>query len=306
MQLLTPGGRLRKHIRAADLEAAGKQRKQPAPNSRKLDEGDLFGIRAIESGYFGGVAQSRPTSAAGIHSRSGSFSHTSLGSRPSPKILSTLPSGSVVNLPMGSRRCSSPLAKYVIFRTDDDLEPSHSKRTQPEPVNSRLGPSSAGYSARTKRDPAVHMSWNVPPSPTSDTSLVSDSSSGNNGLHSPSSSHQTPQKAEHGHIATSTSRVTWTEDTKGSAHHGPTSRTLAHDFKPQSTHITSPDLVGARFSSGQRREAPPNIVITNPPQVPRRAATAVKLIHPAKPVSAIRDVETSSMLHRAGGSSGQL
>jgi len=207
---------------------------------------------------------------------------------------------------MGSRRCSSPLAKYVIFRTDDELEPSHSQRTQPEPVCSRLGPSSAGYSARTKRDPAVDMSWNVAPSPTRETSLVYDSSSGNNGLQSPFSSHQRPQKAEHGHIATSTSRITWTTDTKGSVHHVPTSRTLALDIKPQSTHIMSPDFVGARFSSGQRREPPPNIVITNPPEVPHRAATAGKPNHPAKPVSAIRDGETFSMLHRARGSSGQL
>jgi hypothetical protein len=31
-------------------------------NRRELDEGDLFGVRALEGGYFGGVAQSRPSS----------------------------------------------------------------------------------------------------------------------------------------------------------------------------------------------------------------------------------------------------
>ena len=34
-------------------------------NQREKDEGDLFGIRAIEAGFFAGVAQSRPTSRAG-------------------------------------------------------------------------------------------------------------------------------------------------------------------------------------------------------------------------------------------------
>jgi len=32
--------------------------------ARQLDEGDLFGVRALEAGYFGGVAQSRPSSPA--------------------------------------------------------------------------------------------------------------------------------------------------------------------------------------------------------------------------------------------------
>lgn len=293
----------------ADLEAAEKKGKQSEPNTRELDEGDLFGIRAIESGYFGGVTQSRPTSAAGTHSPShspsGSFSRTSMGSRPSPKILSTSPSGSVVNLAMGSRRCSSPLAKHVISRADNDLDPNNSKRTRPDPASSRLGPSSAGYHGRTKRDPAVHMSWNVPPSPTNDASPVSDSLSGSNGFRSPSPSNHTPQMAKHLHDAKSTPRVNLAKDTQGSVQHVPTSRTLAIEVKPQSSQTTSPDLVPAGPASIRSREPPPNIIVTNPPQVPFRAATAIKPIHSVKPVSSIPDDETPSMQYRTRDSSGQ-
>ncbi len=228
-----------------------------------------------------------------------------MGSRPSPKILSTSPSGSVVNLAMGFRRCSSPLAKHVISRVDDHLEPSRSKRTQPDTVSSRLGPSSAGYHRRTKRDPAVHMSWNVPTSPTNDTSSVSDSSSGSNGFRSPSPSNQTPQMAKHQHDATSIPQVNLAKDTKGSVQHVSFSRTLAHEVKPQSSQTTSPDIAPARPASIRRREPPPNIVITNPPQVQPRAATAMKLIHSVKPVSSIQDDETPSMLYRTRVSSGQ-
>jgi hypothetical protein len=50
-----------------DLEAEGAQKRNSGQsdlnlNMREKDEGDLFGIRAIEAGFFGGVAQSRPTS----------------------------------------------------------------------------------------------------------------------------------------------------------------------------------------------------------------------------------------------------
>jgi hypothetical protein len=67
---------LAKHILAQDLEAQ-KKANQPEDFTEKMrvkDEGDLFGVRAIEAGFYGGVAQSTPVSRAGspTGSRSGS------------------------------------------------------------------------------------------------------------------------------------------------------------------------------------------------------------------------------------------
>ena len=48
-------------------KAADEEHKidQVALTRREQDEGDLFGIRAIEKGFYGGVAQSRPTTPTG-------------------------------------------------------------------------------------------------------------------------------------------------------------------------------------------------------------------------------------------------
>lgn len=47
-------------LRAADKEA-GNESESIGLTTREADEGDLFGIRALEHGFTGGVAQSRPT-----------------------------------------------------------------------------------------------------------------------------------------------------------------------------------------------------------------------------------------------------
>jgi hypothetical protein len=67
---------LLKHIAKQDEEAQ-KNANLPQDMNEKLrekDEGDLFGIRAIEAGFYGGVAQSAPVSRAGspTGSRAGS------------------------------------------------------------------------------------------------------------------------------------------------------------------------------------------------------------------------------------------
>lgn len=53
--------KLRKNAKKAELEASLMSDKQKLVG-RGAGEGDLFGVRAIEHGYFGGVSQSRPTS----------------------------------------------------------------------------------------------------------------------------------------------------------------------------------------------------------------------------------------------------
>lgn len=54
---------LRKRIEEAKIQEANKQTDlEKLVGERELDEGDLFGIRAIQAGYFGGVSQSCPNS----------------------------------------------------------------------------------------------------------------------------------------------------------------------------------------------------------------------------------------------------
>ena len=153
--------RLKKYTKKAQLEAANGQDERVELNKRELDEGDLFGIRAIQSGYFGGVAQSRPSSVAGDHEGEQSSSNTLLGGHPSPKVGATSPMSSTLTLPLEARHSSSPLRKTVIS-TDDD-GPQTSSRAQ---AKSMLQPSDAEMHGSINHDPAVNMYLNVPPSPT--------------------------------------------------------------------------------------------------------------------------------------------
>jgi hypothetical protein len=54
--------RLANHIKLDELKAKEKGGDKEMINRKNLGEGDLFGVRALEGGYFGGVAQSRPSS----------------------------------------------------------------------------------------------------------------------------------------------------------------------------------------------------------------------------------------------------
>ena len=151
-------------MQKANLEAAGAPDEQERVelNKREPDEGDLFGIRAIQSGFFGGVAQSRPSSIAESNSPEGSSSNTLLGSHASPKFGQS-PMSSTTTLPLDARR-SSPLAHKAIS-TEDLNAPTPSKRRAPTPLRSTLAPSDAERSGRLNHDPAVNMSLEIPPSP---------------------------------------------------------------------------------------------------------------------------------------------
>lgn len=128
-------------------------------NKRDLDEGDLFGIRAIQSGYFGGVAQSRPSSVAGdFEGEQSSASNTLLGGHSSPKGGPASPMSSVLTLPLEARHSSSPLRKTMVSTNEDRPPTSRAK--------SMLQPSDAEMYGRINHDPAVNMHLNVPPSPT--------------------------------------------------------------------------------------------------------------------------------------------
>jgi hypothetical protein len=126
-------------------------------NQREKDEGDLFGIRAIEAGFYAGVAQSRPTSRAG--SRAGSIaghpnlSTSTLVANPnSPLLKPHSNGGSMVSLPLAGKNGNR----------DSETLPDR----RPSPSNIKLRPSEAELNGRhNPYDPAVDMSLDVPASP---------------------------------------------------------------------------------------------------------------------------------------------
>ena len=166
-----------------------------------MDEGDLFGIRAIESGYYGGVAQSRPTSVVGLHTPSGSIiSNTFLGIHSSPNLLATSPMSSVTSLSLGQNHKSPHEASRIIT----------SQKHVPRPIKSGLQPSEAELNGRINHEPSINMSLELPPSPLSTTRSSTSWSSGgslprastgrqtisNAGNRSPSPTYASP--SEHG------------------------------------------------------------------------------------------------------------
>lgn len=170
-------------------------------NARELDEGDLFGVRAIQSGYFGGVAQSRPSSAAGSHSPDGSSSNIFFGSHPSPNLTATTPMSSVTSLPLDARQASSP-------RQSPPLPNGAGRTATPQrpilrPIKSGLQPSEAELSGRINHDPGINMSLEIPPSPLTSTrpgtSNADTHATSSAGSRSPSPSYRFPSNNTNNH-----------------------------------------------------------------------------------------------------------
>lgn len=244
--------RLKKFIKRAELEAAGAQEDRVELNARELDEGDLFGIRAIQSGYYGGVAQSRPVSAAGSHSPDGSVStsNTLLGSRPSPKSVVTTPLSSVSALPLDSRQPPpSPLAHNVISLGEHDETDYPSDRT-PLPGNSRLRPSDAELSGRINHDPSANISLDIPPSPISQ--IRPPAIPPNNGYRSPSPSYPFPRAKINDNSAPPTLRPGTPHEIQGSAQLFPTPEHPSHEIESQSGSIVSRST-SANSYSGEKQ-----------------------------------------------------
>jgi len=136
-------GRLKQLVKKQELEAGPKEDTVGLTlNQREKDEGDLFGIRAIEAGFYAGVAQSRPTSRAGsvVGQRTMSTSTLVGGSVNSPLMKGHSANTSVMSLHLGSQ--------------------NDSRRNSPP--TSKLRPSEAEL---TGKHGAVDMSLQVPPSP---------------------------------------------------------------------------------------------------------------------------------------------
>jgi hypothetical protein len=112
-------------------------------NQREKDEGDLFGIRAIEAGFYAGVAQSRPTSRAG----------SVIGDHPSLST-STLVGGNVNSPLMKGMSTNNSVLSLNLNATNNGT-----KRASP------LRPSEAELSGRRNHNGAVDMGLQIPPSP---------------------------------------------------------------------------------------------------------------------------------------------
>jgi hypothetical protein len=144
--------RLQQHIKK-DAETATVKEDTVELNQREKDEGDLFGIRAIEAGFYAGVAQSRPTSRAGSIVGHPNMSSSTLVANPnSPLLKAHSNGGSMVSLPLAGKNSNR----------DSETLPDR----RPSPPHMKLQPSVAELNGRhNPYDTAVDMSLNVPPSP---------------------------------------------------------------------------------------------------------------------------------------------
>ncbi|KAF1942806.1 hypothetical protein EJ02DRAFT_157013 [Clathrospora elynae] len=135
--------------KATELEAAGAKEDTVELNQREKDEGDLFGIRAIEAGFYAGVAQSRPTSRAGsVIGQSSMSTSTLVGANPSSPLMK------------GYSNNNSVLSLQLNAGQDAGAPPRAST-----PSGTKLRPSEAELNGRRNHNGTVDMSLQVPPSP---------------------------------------------------------------------------------------------------------------------------------------------
>ncbi|KAF2657247.1 hypothetical protein K491DRAFT_703574 [Lophiostoma macrostomum CBS 122681] len=147
-----------KQYKKEESVEVGARDDQVELNQREKDEGDLFGVRAIEAGFYAGIPQSRPTSRAGSIAGSPSMSTSTLvGGFNSPKVATHSMASSVTTL---------PLAHMNSTNRDSETLPSNSPpRNKRSPPTIKLRPSEAELSGRLNHNTAVNMNLNVPPSP---------------------------------------------------------------------------------------------------------------------------------------------
>ncbi|CAN9337284.1 unnamed protein product [Alternaria alternata] len=129
-----------KKAKQTELEAGPKEDTVEL-NQREKDEGDLFGIRAIEAGFYAGVAQSRPTSRAG----------SVMGDNPTMST-STLVGGSVNSPLMKGQSANNSM---LSLNLNANKEPN-AKRVSPPTM--KLRPSRLSLDGRRNHNGAVDMS----------------------------------------------------------------------------------------------------------------------------------------------------
>ncbi|PVH86290.1 hypothetical protein DL98DRAFT_567713 [Cadophora sp. DSE1049] len=124
--------KLRKNTKKAELEASLRSDKEKLVG-RGVGEGDLFGVRAIEHGYFGGVSQSRPTS-------------------PTPSYI-LAPETKVVDWGKAGYQ-GGHSASSSTLSIPQSLAPSSLNHTKRKPSPLSLQPSSAELNGRTNHSPS--------------------------------------------------------------------------------------------------------------------------------------------------------
>ncbi|KAL1606448.1 hypothetical protein SLS60_003852 [Paraconiothyrium brasiliense] len=151
-----------KKLAAKQNEDVGMKEERAELTGREKDEGDYFGIRALEAGFYAGVAQSRPTSRAGSVAGSPYMSTSTLvgGVGNSKDSMNS----SVTTLP----RAHIKERNQNSFRDSDTLPSPHSesppRRRSPPAI--RLAPSTAELTGRHRLSETVDMNLSIPPSPT--------------------------------------------------------------------------------------------------------------------------------------------
>ncbi|KAF2203515.1 hypothetical protein GQ43DRAFT_260277 [Delitschia confertaspora ATCC 74209] len=128
-------------------------------NQREKDEGDLFGIRALEAGFYAGIPQSRPVSRASSFVGTPSMtSNTLVGSLASPNGQNHSAASSATTLPLAH------LSNRDTTRDSENIAGSNTPRRLSPPVL-KLQPSEAELSGRINHNTTVNMDLTVPPSP---------------------------------------------------------------------------------------------------------------------------------------------
>jgi hypothetical protein len=192
--------RMNKHLRIMLSDGGMEKDEMTELAMREKDAGDLFGIRAIEAGYYGGVAQSRgnslanslvgtPSSSVTDFSKSRMSSsptvtdftksrRTSMANYPDPRSTTFSASSSILRLSQfgmvethdqhGNTIRGSHLRTTSISPLQLSEPTSASKRNSTSPTklaNVKLRPSTAEQNKTHNHNPAVNMALQVPPSP---------------------------------------------------------------------------------------------------------------------------------------------
>lgn len=134
-----------------DIEAAEMVTKKAVMEINILGEGDLFGVRAIEKGFYGGVAQSTPSLAASSPPRS-----------PVSTIIDSNGLPVSISLSQGSSISELSLSGSSLLRT---LSDSTSLKGIAPNSTLRLQPSDAELNGWRNHDPTVALSTCKPQSP---------------------------------------------------------------------------------------------------------------------------------------------
>ncbi|KAF2008599.1 hypothetical protein BU24DRAFT_456136 [Aaosphaeria arxii CBS 175.79] len=167
--------RLKKLTKKQQDEETGHINDPEEMDQRPRDEGDLFGVRAIEAGFYAGIPQSRPTSRAGSFVDSPAMSsQTLVGSIHSVKAKghshNDSAAGSIHSLRAQGHSYNDSTSTLPVPNTgrsnrDSEALGSNSPVQMKERPALRLAPSEAELSGRLNHSAITNMNLQAPPAP---------------------------------------------------------------------------------------------------------------------------------------------